>query len=396
MVDLSVKFMGVKFKNPVVASSGTITRLPHNMRRCIEAGVGAVTTKSFFFNLRYSGRPAHPAYVFLDKYGRRGWMDCAVGHQMLNAELGHLKYIEEIKPIAEREGVVLIASLNSTPQPEPVDDKAIVGLAKRMEEVGVDILEINSDCPIYTDIMERRAIVMGLAESIRNILKGEVSIPFYTKIMWQTVPMLLEYLEVAESQGEKACHFTPERNMAFIDIETARPVVPVSMIWGPDFLPMNTYAAASAFKKTKLQLMYSGSLWTWRDVVEIIMSGATLVAAHTAAMYKGYKVFTEMINGLRTFMERKGYQKMEDLTGVAATHVDNLDELRAYVRPRMVPKESVVITVDEAKCNGCERCLVCIQDAITMEDGIAQIDLELCERCGVCESICPVGAIAIK
>ena len=46
MADLTVKFAGVEFKNPVVASSGPLGRTFTSVKRSIEAGVGAVTIKS--------------------------------------------------------------------------------------------------------------------------------------------------------------------------------------------------------------------------------------------------------------------------------------------------------------------------------------------------------------
>lgn len=55
------------------------------------------------------------------------------------------------------------------------------------------------------------------------------------------------------------------------------------------------------------------------------------------------------------------------------------------------------ISVTEEKCNGCELCIKsCPQVAITVEDKLAIIDLDLCNYCGSCVSVCPFRAIAIE
>ena len=53
--------------------------------------------------------------------------------------------------------------------------------------------------------------------------------------------------------------------------------------------------------------------------------------------------------------------------------------------------------VDIPKCNGCELCVpVCRVRAITMQDGLAVIDLNACRDCGQCIMACPFDAIVEK
>ncbi len=53
--------------------------------------------------------------------------------------------------------------------------------------------------------------------------------------------------------------------------------------------------------------------------------------------------------------------------------------------------------VDPERCSGCETCLErCYFEAITMEDGIAQIHQENCMGCGLCAVTCPDEAITLS
>jgi len=55
------------------------------------------------------------------------------------------------------------------------------------------------------------------------------------------------------------------------------------------------------------------------------------------------------------------------------------------------------IKVIEGSCNGCEACVpVCPYGAISVQDGIARIDLDNCNLCGACVQECPFEAIVIE
>ena len=57
-----------------------------------------------------------------------------------------------------------------------------------------------------------------------------------------------------------------------------------------------------------------------------------------------------------------------------------------------------IITIDEAKCNGCELCVkACHEGAIVMENGKAKLLRDdYCDGLGDCLPVCPVGAIQFE
>lgn len=56
-------------------------------------------------------------------------------------------------------------------------------------------------------------------------------------------------------------------------------------------------------------------------------------------------------------------------------------------------KHNKPLTVDADKCKSCKMCMKIGCPAISMKDGIAQIDNTLCTGCGVCEQLCKFGAL---
>ena len=56
MVDLSVEFAGVTFRNPIIAASATPTKDSKAMKKAIDAGFGGVVAKSLCGNSAAVGR----------------------------------------------------------------------------------------------------------------------------------------------------------------------------------------------------------------------------------------------------------------------------------------------------------------------------------------------------
>jgi indolepyruvate ferredoxin oxidoreductase alpha subunit len=56
-------------------------------------------------------------------------------------------------------------------------------------------------------------------------------------------------------------------------------------------------------------------------------------------------------------------------------------------------KAKAPLRVDGAVCRSCKKCVKLGCPAISMKNGKARIDATLCVGCGVCEQLCPFGAI---
>jgi len=134
-----------------------------------------------------------------------------------------------------------------------------------------------------------------------------------------------------------------------------------------------------------------GGIETWEDCVEFILLGSSNLQVTTAIMQYGYRIVEDMISGVSHFMEEKGFEKLEDMVGVAVKNIISAEDLdRDYI---VYPK------FDDEKCVGCGRCYISCFDgghqAIQWNEGNRRPELikDKCVGCHLCANVCPVQSI---
>ena len=54
----------------------------------------------------------------------------------------------------------------------------------------------------------------------------------------------------------------------------------------------------------------------------------------------------------------------------------------------------MVPTIDAFKCDGCNVCVLqCPPQIMGLVKNVAVIITDLCEECGICNDVCPIGAV---
>jgi TPP-dependent indolepyruvate ferredoxin oxidoreductase alpha subunit len=102
-------------------------------------------------------------------------------------------------------------------------------------------------------------------------------------------------------------------------------------------------------------------------------------------MWEGWEIFQKTEKGLRKYMEKQGYSRVDDFFKAGLKYIST---------PNKVSFKYVVAQVDKDKCNGCGICIKpghC--EAVEMKKDKAWIDKDLCVGCATCADLCPKGAI---
>jgi dihydropyrimidine dehydrogenase (NAD+) subunit PreA len=401
MPELEIEFAGIPFKNPVVAAAGPITSTPYTIGRCIESGAGAVIVKSVGLDPENQCLP-RPGNWFLDRLGERGGlMHYFAG--LLSPDQA-AEYIETSRPLAEKENARLIGSfffigpwtgLSPFQPVSPPADVPLREMAKKLEAAGADAIEVCCSCGLSLDPTHSVHFQELAIPLVLKALEGHLNVPYWIKLGFGHDVFWLRDVKNMESHGVASVHAYSDFRVTFLDVETGKPPLSVPFGYGRWMRGLACYAAFLSARRSRLQVMSSGGIWTWKDAVERMMCGATLAALESAVQYRGYRIFEEIIQGMGRFMDRKGYRRPAELVGLAVPHIYNVKEfIEAYHRST-VPPQALRVVLDEEKCTGCGLCSACIYGAIVMENGVPRIDTGVCERCGACVTICPTEALGI-
>jgi dihydropyrimidine dehydrogenase (NAD+) subunit PreA len=130
-----------------------------------------------------------------------------------------------------------------------------------------------------------------------------------------------------------------------------------------------------------------GGVGTWRDAAEFIALGAGTVQVCTAAMHHGFRIVSDMIDGLSNWMDSKDYATIDTFRGLAIPNYVHWEDLNIA--------HAIVANIDQSLCIKCGLCHIACED--TAHQAIAAlhprryevIEAE-CVGCNLCHHVCPV------
>lgn len=415
MADLSVHVGKVRFKNPIVAAGATPTLTVHNMKKCIEAGIGGIETKSISEN-QVSLRWQYPGNLFMDKYKHKGllqtWETCFVSLD------GAVQQLREIKPIAEKNDVRLIwnlaledvMDLRPFGGPAPVVElDRWVDYIHKYESMGADIIQVVGPCPVIISDQAPMGMPWFMdwydedVPKIVRYLKQATNLPVCVKNNREYYPRVKRFAEVMNKSKPDIFQVGGSVQQVYADVFTGKAITPGPM---PYVKGHTNWVVGICKANTDIPIMSAGNIEVWQDVVERMMFGANCTLLSAAIMHDGYKVITRIIEGLNKYVYERGLKGIDEITGCAVAEMQtnedmfcsggDPEEFARIMRITEVPKETTVIKVDQKKCTGCKKCLDCLFEATSVKNGKASIDMNICERCGCCISMCPANAISIN
>ena len=300
MTDLSVTYMGLRLKNPLIAASSPLTASAAHIEDLAANGIGAVVLKSIFEE-QIAGKAA-----MLERYGN--YQDAA---DYLHAHLGadYLKgFTSLISDVKKKTDIPVIASINCTSGGKWTE------FASHMADSGADALELN----IYllpADSNESSSSIEERYLQIIDSVARKVSIPISVKLSMRFTN-IFHILQLAYNRGARAVvlynrFFEPD-----IDIDRME-YVPASDLSTPSELhkSLRYIAIASAYVPS-MDISVSTGVHSGADAVKSILAGARAVQLCSTLMING----TEAIDGINAFiagwMEKNRFGTIEEFRGL--------------------------------------------------------------------------------
>ena len=297
---LATEVAGLKLANPTMLAAGILGLTGSSLRSVVDAGAGAVVTKSVGLKPREGYR--NPTVVQVE-----GGLLNAIG--LPNPGVRH--FGEEIGEVKET-GVPIIVSVYGFSSGE------FAKVAEAAVEAGADALELNVSCPH----VEKTGAEIGqdprlVAEVVRKV-KNRVNKPVFVKL----TPNVASIAEVAEAVVEAGADaitaINTVRAMA-IEIETTRPLLAnkIGGLSGPAIKPIAVRCIYEVYRGVDVPVIGCGGITTWRDAVEFILAGASAVQIGTAIAFKGLGVFKSVTRGIDAYVKKKGFRNVKEIVGLA-------------------------------------------------------------------------------
>ncbi|MBI2909069.1 MAG: hypothetical protein HYX92_15605 [Chloroflexi bacterium] len=294
--------------------------------------------------------------------------------------------------------------------------ETLVTGAKKAEEAGVDLVELNLSCAVSTSVegavegffdgilpaINPGVLIgdrPGLVEETTRKVVDAVAIPVGVKLSPETgFPRIVETARRARDAGAKFVTCSNQAvGLAPPDIYRggrprwpyldSNPFVGASGDW----LRVVTYKQIGAVAKyvPGIDIAAAGGLMTPEHAIEAMMLGAKAIQYCSGVLYSGRGLIRRTARFLPQYMKECGYTSVHDFVGLGVP----------YIRPTNQVKTvgaDVFADVDEMKCTGCGICTDNLCLASHMVDGIAHVNAEECSGCGMCIIACASGARSFR
>jgi len=304
MVDLTTSYLGLRLKNPLVASASPISKKVSGVKRLEDAGVSAVVMYSLFEEqIEYESRA-------LDHFLNRGTESFAESltyfPDMPTYNIGPEGYLELINKVKSQVQIPVIGSLNG------ITAGGWVDYARRIQEAGADALELNI-YNIPTDPNISSVEVEDAYVELVKTVRSQVSIPLAVKLSpyFTSLPNLAARLSNAGANGLVLFNrfYQPD-----LDIETLE-VVPNLVLSTSDELRLPLRWIAILRGRVKADLALSSGVHKAADIIKALMAGANVAMTTSELLANGIGRAAEMLSDLEKWMEEFEYDSVTKMLG---------------------------------------------------------------------------------
>ncbi len=392
MADIRNDFVGIKSPNPFWLASAPPTDKAYNVRRAFDAGWGGVVWKT----LGMDGPPVvnvnGPRYGAVYGADRRllGLNNIElITDRPLEINLREIKQVKRDYP--DRAMVVSLMV--------PCEEPCWRDILARVEETGADGVELNFGCPHGMSERGMGSAVGQVPEYIEMVTrwcKTHTRMPVIVKLTPNITDVRYPARAAHAGGADAVSLINTVSSITSVNLDDFSPEPSIDGkgshggYCGPAVKPiaLNMVAEIARDPETAdLPISGIGGVTTWRDAAEFLALGAGNVQVCTAAMTYGFRIVTEMIEGLKAWMDEKGHADLSAVTGRAVPNVTDWQ----YLNLNYVTKARI----DQDLCIKCGRCFAACEDtshqAIAMREGrvFEVIDAE-CVACNLCVNVCPV------
>ncbi len=302
-MDLSVSYLGLKLKSPIVVGSSSLTSTVNNLEKIEKSGAGAVVLKSIFeeeiFNeyedvLRKEMKEETPNLGYLDYY------DFKIKEDNVK------NYIDLIKQAKSNLSIPVIASINC------VCSYEWGFFAKKVEEAGADALEVNLFI-LPSDFSKSCTEIEEKYFHLANKIKECVSIPVSVKISYyfSNLANFVQKLSNTNIQGIVTFNrfFHPD-----FDIDNFK-VIPSNVLSHSSDLAISLRWTSILSGRLGCDLIASTGVHDGASVIKHLLAGADATQVVSTLFKNGIEHIEVMLSDIKAWMKKHNFEKIDDFKG---------------------------------------------------------------------------------
>ena len=319
MTNLSTTYLGLKLKNPLVASASPLSKRIDRAKKLEEAGISAIVMYSLF-----EEQIIHES-LELDHFLTRGSDSFAEAQSYLPDGgmygVSPEKYLNMVAGLKKALSIPVIGSLNG------VSKGGWTSYAKRIEEAGADALELNlyylaTDPDLKSEELE--AAQVDLVADVRSAIKIPLAVklsPYITSL-----PNFAKRLVDAGANGLVLFNrfYQPDFDLDELDI-----VHNLDLSTSADMrLPLRWISIL--YGKVHADFALTSGVHTATDVIKAMMAGAKVTMTASTLLNHGEQAVGEILGGVEAWMKEREYESIEQMQGSMAQK--NVREPAAFER----------------------------------------------------------------
>ncbi len=319
MADLSIQYLGLKLKNPVIIGSSGMTGTVAGVQQAAACGAGAVVLKSIF-----EEQILHEMDSYLNETEKENGNSFNKGYQSVLKEreydyeeaysyltdhakdLTLQKYLTFVSEAKKAVDIPIIASINCTTAYD------WHYFARRIEEAGADALELN----VYvlpSNTMKNSAENEKIYFDILTAVLQQVSIPVSLKMGYYFSGLATSAIELSKTGVAGLVLFNrpfhPDIDINKLEIHSKY------LLSDPSEYSHVLRWIALLSGRVECPLIATTGIHTAETAIKQLLAGATAVEVVSAIYKQGYSVITDIIEGVEKWMDAKGYASIDDFRG---------------------------------------------------------------------------------
>ena len=301
-MNLSVNLCGLRLDNPVIPASGCF-------------GYGKEFSE--FYDIDCLGSFSFKGTTLSPRFGNPtpriaetpGGMLNAVGLQNPGVEHVIAHELPEMKAYFHKP---VIANVSGFSIEEYV---ATCQLLDAQEQVG--LLEVNVSCPNVHGGGMAFGTSAESAAAVTKAVKAVTKKPVFVKLS-PNVNDIVSIAKACEDAGADGLSLINTLLGMRIDLKTRKPILANTMggLSGPAVFPVALRMVYQVHHAVKIPLMGMGGISSARDVIEMMLAGATAVQVGAANLVNPFAC-KEIIEQLPVEMEKLGISSLEEIIGMA-------------------------------------------------------------------------------